>query len=1798
MRRRSVYWIFGAFAAVALLAAGVLGWYPRPPAAKPPTHATTVAVHRVPSPSTGRVTAIPTVSMDRVLPGYGHDADAFARKLEKAAAGHDFRVVVKSKKRAIGAALKELNAATAKRLHLALERWEAKRRARTLAAGQSALAHRDWSRALRAYEKRVAMGDTHSPVVWWGLARSLAHQRGFADKAVGYAAYLSYRHAVKLTHPDVALLRPSLDLLRRSLAAQKQYGSEIRLLRAMQAAYPKDDASLLRRLKAAVAAYGLRIQRITQDVNVFPTRVCLHFVVPLSRSPDFHASTWVEMIPARPRVAVVRENGGICIRGLPAGTTTTLHIRAGLPAVAGVSLAEPLSVRLSLPDRAPRIIVDTDRFILPASLPPAVGFSSVNISKVDLQINRVPQRALLAFVRDHPLWDQYAAYPSTLDGQDSVRVWHGSAAVPHFVPNRLMHTILPLPPALAKPGLYAIQISPGDGTPNPYGSLDQVQLVLRTNLAPTVWRGRNGLTVQIRHFTNALPWPGVRVKLIAKDNDVLETARSNAQGLVHFAQPILQGSGGQRPAALHFYSPYGGFTLFDLHEPALNLSGRGISGRPSLRPVSPYLWLDRGIYRPGETVHVTALYRGATGRPLNLPLHLIVRRPGGQVFLDTVPHLHDDDSIAVPVHLPAAAQDGIWSVSLATGRHRPSLAKATFTVAAFVPPSLAVHLGVARPLAPGSIDYWPVTVRYLYGAPGAHLGGLARITLHSAPVPYSRWRKYLFGLSGEVVTAPAQTPTLRETDTAGRTTVPIDLRQLPDSTRFLRVHVQVFVDEPSGRAVDRGIWLPITPAHTLIGIAEGFRDKTVPSGRIPRFRIVAVGPHGRERAMPVEIQVVRQSPQWSVTFRNGVASWGYSYIDRPVLRRRVTLPAASPYRLHLPVLPYGRYRLRVTATGHSLAASSVIFYSGWQVSDRVGVPQRVSVRSNAKTYAAGSRARIHVSAPFAGPAVLVLANDRILSVRDFFLPPVGTTLTLRVRRRWGAGAYAVVDVFRPASATQAPERALGLTWLGLEPGNRTIRLRLAVPKVYRPRERITVPVHTRPGAYVTLAAVDQGILNLTQFPNPNPLRHFFGKRRLDVRVLDEYGALLARPEGYETLLDNGAGANFGPAVRPIPQKVVALFAGPVRADGRGIARLSLKLPEFDGELHLMAVTWKGDAVGAAHTNIRVRNRLVAKLLLPRFLAPGDEAQAAVMLQNLKLPTGLYRAVVRATAPVKIGKGGRDSLTLAPGAVHLLPVSLKGTGEGTAHLTLAVTGPQNYRLVRHWSLVVHSPQFPTTTVRRYLLGPGARRELRPDTAPFVPGSVHTSVTLGNTLPFNPKAYAQALYDGWHSPDLLTIVSEGMPLTVLRPPLVSPQWEAKLQHDVDTVLNFQRYDGAFGFWSSEGRGQPWLSAYATEFLLHARAAGATVPEAPVHQALRWLEREVENTNHGVADRIYAAYDLSLAGHPPTGAIRLLAQHLKNMSLPLPLAQLGASLAVIGERHDALRTLRRALDMHAPQGHQWWGQSDWAAEFGSPLRDAWAVPTVVAQTGLLPQLLPRLRQDLPGRGLQAEGLTTQDLSWALYAEGVLAGRPGKVDIEWGREHIQKTGPVVRPLQGRILVRNRGTRVLPVSIVITGIPRATPPAASHGLTIRRQFFDLAGTPMSPARLRQNRFVVVVLQGKITDGLPHRALVDMGLPPGWELAGSVSPGRVPHLSWLHHLSTPEATVATDDRYEAALDLAPKSVDAFEGRGTPTFKIAVLLRAVTPGTYTLPGVRVSDLFHPSVYAQTSGRTIRVTASHP
>ncbi len=1384
------------------------------------------------------------------------------------------------------------------------------------ATAREALAANDYAEALPALQMIVGglpQGTTPNWRTWLALAQAELHatpQELNRALQAGWMAFTSVDRSNGSTAADQVL---ALRLMREALAGLNKPSSEVKVLQAIARRLPHDPAAQ-QELVQRQQELGLLFDGLSTDAEAFPTRACLRFEGDPSSAPDFHPGDWLSLSPAVKDAAVTLELRRICISGLPAGATTTATLRHGMPGDNGLSLKQDMAIPIAMPNRKPRLVLDGARYLQPRDFRATVALDSVNLSAVKLTLVKIDERNLLHVMQTYPP----SQSPIGSDGATELKqnqgrvVWTGLADVPGFARNVLNHTVLPLPAALSAPGLYALIAEPGDGTPfNQDEAPAAVQLILRTDLAPTVWHGADGDTVQLRSYASGLPVAGATIDLLATDNEILASATTDADGVVKFAQPLLAGQNGLAPAALHIRGADGqDFTRLSLTAPDFDLSDRGASGTPQPGPIDPFIWTDRGIYRPGETVQVMALLRDESGAPVDLPLHLIVTRPDGRVFQDTVPPRADGASIHQAVTLSAGAQFGTWDIVLKADPKGRAIADQTFQVDAFVPPRLAVEFAPAAPhiLEPGRITDLPVDVRFLYGAPGNDLSGSASITITPDPKPFPDFTAYRFGLSDDAFTANRSEVDLVATDAHGRTNVPVNLSKLPDTSVALQAAVSVDVNDPAGRGVSTSITLPIRPAAPMIGIAEDFSGDAVNADTRAGFRIVAVAPDGKRVAMPVQIRLVRQTPDWRLSVSNGQARYETVWRDEPVDSQSVTLPADGAPFAYGRALPFGRHRLQVLQAQGGMAATSVVFYSGWAVSDNPDVPARVSVRAGEQHYKSGDTAVIHVEAPYAGPATVLVMTDRVKRLIDV-TPSAGSfDVSIPVTADWGPGAYVGVHVFRPGGtgpdAKQAPARAIGLTWVALDPTARTLPLGIDTQPTYRPRTAATFAVKTTPGAWVTLAAVDEGILALTDFKTPDPLGHSFGKRRLGVGIHDDWARLLAPAGAANTILRQGAGGDIDTQSNPIPQQIVSLFAGPVEAGPDGVAQFPIALPDFDGTLRLMAVGWDGTKTGSLGKDIVMRDPAIVEPLLPRFLAPGDQARIAVMLQNLELPAGSFSVHATVSGALTVVGGDPPALNLASQQRVLVPLTLTAGDAGLGRLTVQADGPNGFHVVHTATLSVHSARAAVAQVTPLTLAPEASQTLEPDAAAFIPGTWHASASFGLGVRYDAAALVRAL-EAYPLDCLEQIASRGLPLATLTGPVAGPDRAAWLEQVVAALGDRQRYDGAFGLWSSNGDAQPWLTAYVTDVLLRARKAGAPVPGPMLDQALGWLENEVATPPSGpkeYAAQAYALYVLAMAGKAPAGAIRVAADGLDSEPTPLARAQIAASLVRLGQNDQA--------------------------------------------------------------------------------------------------------------------------------------------------------------------------------------------------------------------------------------------------------------------------------------------------------
>ncbi len=1630
---------------------------------------------------------------------------------------------------------------------------------------------KDWAAAAAAWERRLGEGNVTADQ-WLALADAELNRTPPDARRALLAAWRSYA----LVEPGTKQI-PALLLMAKALHTQARPVFEYRALSAIVERAP-DNVGYKNMLQAARRGAGLLVNTIRTEAEAEPARACLGFTVPPSRRPDWQPADWVALDPPTPEAAVTREADGLCISGLRLGAETKVKLRAGLPGEGGIDLKQDAVVAVEMPNRKPRIVFDSRLFVLPRGQAPTLTLTTVNLSSVALKLVRVSDRNVVPFVRDNQLGRPVDVWTAKdLQRETGSLVWSGKAEIPKWRPNELARTALPLPEPLTTsgPGLFALVAGPGDGTPGADYTAGAVQMILRTDLAPTVWRGSNGLTVQVRGYSDAHPRAGVRLELLARNNDILAEATTDASGMARFAAPLLHGEGPLEAFAIFAFADQD-FTALNLNAAAFDLSDRGVQGRPQPGPLDAFVWLDRGIFRPGETVNVMALLRSNAGEPSTVPVHVIVRRPNGQVFQDTTPPPEADAALHVPVSLSRTANAGTWTVEIRPDPKAPPIGRAEFRVEAFVPDRMAVDLGPAPgPIVPGQAYQLPVSARFLYGAPAANLSGTATLRLAVDPRPFPSLAGYQVGLVTETFAPNSVDVSLPDTDAEGHATLPITLATAPDTTYAVKAQIGVDINDPSGHAAHAEISVPVRPAGRLIGIKPLFADGAVNAGTEAAFDIAAVDPEGKRVATKAKLRLVREIPDWQLVMQGRLAHYETVWRDQPLETHDVTIPADHPLRF-AKTLDFGRYRLEVLEAEGGLAASSIRFRSGWTGEENPDVPDRAEVMSDRREYRPGDTARIHIAAPFGGEATVLVLTDRVLSVQNVTVAADGTDVAVPIMASWGPGAYVTVHVFHAAATgKERPRRAIGLTWVGLDPAPRTIATTITAPDRTRPRGQTNIAVHTAPGAWVTLAAVDEGILRLTKFENPDPIGHFLGRRALGVDIRDDWGRLIAPATGTATLLRQGAGGEEGAEALPIPQTILSLFTPPVQAGPDGVATIPLDLPDFNGEARLMAVTWTGNRMGAAATDMFIRDPLVAEPLLPRFLAPGDDARLAVLLHNVELPAGEATVAVSADGPLTVTGPMHLSANLPHGRQAVETTMLHAEGVGRGHIHLDVSGPSGFHVARDRYIVVRPARGTLTNVASTQLQPGAQARVAPASEQFIPGTWHASVSFGTAVRYDPAALLKAL-DVYQFTCIEQETSRGLPLALVpNGALAGPERAARLSAAVQSVLDRQRYDGGFGLWSANDEAQPWLSAYATEFLLHARDAGATVPEPALKDALKFLATASEDAGDKPEDKAaqaYRLYVLALAGQPRSGGARVMAASLDRLPTPLARAQIGAALALANDNTRAKAAFAAALD--DPQ-RQYWG-----FDYGDSLRDQLATAFLLKRSGLLPDRLKELLTRLPGR-LTPESTDTQQEAWAVAAAAALGAGATPAHIALNGHDLPSAPVETVSLTGPVSVANLGNAPVWQTVSVTGVPKLAPPAARQGMRITRQFLTLDGQPLDLDHLTQNTVFVLLLEGKAEDGQAHHALAIHGLPAGWEIAGRFSSGEVPGMSWLGKLTTPLAEPSADDRFAAAIDLTPQE---------PGFRVAVRVRAVTPGSYALPGAELIDMYRPGVFArQAEGR---------
>ncbi|MHC9085408.1 alpha-2-macroglobulin family protein [Luteimonas sp. RIT-PG2_3] len=1520
----------------------------------------------------------------------------------------------------------------------------------------------------------------------------------------------------------------------------------------------------------------------------------------------------------------------------------TLRISGELTAADGTKLGKDVEQKVFTGELDPVVGFASQGSVLPAKESRGLPVVSINVDEVDVEFLRVKDASLPTFFTEYQRAGRKGSWE--LDSRWNEKTPLPKLAEPVYVNrfalggarNERILTYLPIQDIteLQQPGLYfAVMKRTGsfrDEFETTFFTVSDIGLHVRAY--------KDKLFVHTASLQDGSAIANVGLRILDGKGEAVFKASTDRNGnaLIDYtldAGHVLVGARGSDVSMLPF------------NQPALDLSEFAVSGREQAW-FDVFAWSGRDLYRPGETVRVSALLRDNDGRPVaakdgkSQSLFVRLKLPDGKTFFESRIEPGAQGYFSFEKTIPVDAPTGRWQVEFRTDpASRDVVQGMTLRIEEFLPERMKLELdAVDATLKPGQPFRLKATGAYLYGAPASGNRFSAKLAVSVEQHPVEGLPGYFFG--DPTVDLPREAKDVIDAtlDDKGLLQQDIALPEEAKPTTPIAVVVAGSLYETGGRSVNRSLKRVLWPADALVGVRPLFDDKEGADANVNAgFEIMRVGADGKPRpGKGLKVTLVREHRDyhWNHDDETG---WRYEHNKRFENVSTRTLDTGNgAVRVDFPV-EWGEYRVDVLDPQTGLT-SRYPFSAGWSWDDENrgldARPDKVKLSLDKTAYRAGETLKVTVTPPHPGKGLLMVESDRMLYVHEVDAKP-GSTYEIPISKDWERhDVYVTALVFRGGSAASkiTPARAVGVVHVPMDRRDRRVAVGLVAPKQTRPERpmHVTVSVPQLAGkqAWATISAVDVGILNITRFPVPDAAAHFFAQRRLGVDSYDVYGRVIESFEGGSARIRFGgdmALAALPQARRPTARvQTVDLFAGPVQLDAKGNARVPLALPDFNGTLRVSALVYSAEAYGQRAIETVVRAPIVAEASMPRVMAPGDRSTVTLDLTNFTGKAGEFDVRVDGIGPVTIAEGTRKASLAIDGKSTLsFPLSA-GEGYTVAKVRVRVDG-NGFKVDRQYDLPVR-PGWPSVLrARTQVLDSLSPVSLNTtDADGLMAGSVTARFNV-SALP--PIPFASAIRGALDYPYGCAEQTTSKGYAALQ--LDEATSRMLGIKDVDAGKRKQYVEAAFGrlaamqiasghfsMWGDDGYVNPGLTPYIVEFLLDAREAGFAVPEAVLQKALERLSEDLlsggnefygyDHRSHlKLAYQAHAGYVLARVNRAPLGTLRALYDNERSKSLTgLPLVHLGLALGLQGDKARGEQAIAQGFAFKGDR-------PGYLGDYGTPVRDRALMIAMTHERGYAKPAYDARAVEL-GRDLDARRnsgwlyLSTQEqIALARLGRALSSGQgklvsgvlsEGSIDEAVAPARMVGRSYDYASLAKGVRFDPKGEPPMFVSIEVAGVPRTPPAADASTIRVERRLYGTDGKPWTPGPLKEGEALIVAVNIVSDVSMPDALLTDL-LPAGLEIenfnlgdakqwADVVVDGI--GISDRGSAADVKHEEFRDDRYVAALKLE-------RGRSARLF---YLVRAVSPGSYTVPPSLVEDMYRPDIRGVGKASPERITVVQP
>lgn len=1586
--------------------------------------------------------------------------------------------------------------------------------------------------------------------------------------------------------------------------------------------------------QAIYAGKDIEVTSVLEQNYDNAASIVVRFNIPLDRNADFRNRLQISQDGKQLDASnwLINEDGVLAVYPfIEPSAEYSIQVKPGLRAINGHTHSANRSFSVKSRRSVPSASFASSGQVMSNHLRPALPVVTLDVDEVDVDFFHLAPTEIAEW--SHFSNSQRRAYYE-LEGFTRKNPLIYSARFP-ITHKRHQRTTTNLDlsgiPALQKNGAYlAVLRIPGN-----YSYQFETNFFTVSDIGVQVRRSEKGMHILANSIATGEALEGIEISLYqGKELKASQTTANN--GIASFSNWF----NGTNTLIAHKGEQY---SILRLDQP-MDLSGI-TNATTRHQQMQVFAWGPRDLYRPGEKLETYAIVRDHDGRPLSdTPLRASLLNATGAQLINATLNREADGSYHFTHQLTDNAKPGQWKLIYRNPGTDKILTEYSFSVEEFMPERMELTLFDGDPLRRRLVYdinqlKIPVAGDYLYGAPasGNAVDGylLAELDRH----PFEQWNSYSFGIDQENIPNARYTLPKITLDAAGKAEWAIDLANWKNVNSPLALTTTASLYESGGRPVTRTLSATRIQQQEMVGIEPQFKDQAANDSRVG-FKLILTDDHGAPRAGNYQYVLIREDRNYYWTYDdNGGWNWHYDPMEYESYSGKLQFTPDQAVTIQVPV-EWGNYRLEVRNKSNT-TVSSYRFRTSWywwgnSESGAAVRPDQVSMGFRDKVYQAGDKAHLLLTPATAGLATITVEdNDSILWVSQLDVEAKKTHIEIPIMPDWSRhDIYVTATILSPGDMQHSvsPKRAFGFINLPLRRKDAAFDVSIEVPEKIEPLQHVSARVRLSGNpilhnTYVTLAAVDVGVLNITRFKTPDPVSQLYGARRYEASYYDIYGQIIDNA-GFD-YSQQRFGGGFAQSEAELSRggdkpkndvQIVSLQSAPVLVNADGVASVEIDIPEFNGKLRWMAIAYSEQTFGSAEASSTVAEKLVTQLSKPRFLALDDQSELTLDLTNMSGLSQNLKVSLKTSGALQAQQWDK-TLILADAHKDTLrfPITAQQIGEGNIELSVHndVGAKDALSLTRSWKLGVRYAYPAVTRKAMEIINPGKTWQPQIALNDLVSDSVQAQLILSSQPPIDVNSQfehllkypygctEQSTSSGY--PWVLVDLDAAARMKLL--PIIQREFKKEYSADfrkqqiekaVQRITPRQNSSGGFGLWSGSDNESYWLTAYVTDFLTDAELAGADVDREVLDKAIRrlqeYLQQRVQFSSrwgsddqyYSFATRAYAAYVLAKINRARLSDLRRLysATEKSYEDTPLPWAHLGYALDKAGDNKRATAAFDKARGLkHSGQHHGY---------YDSELRDLSLSYAILAARGkasaetlLTIFELTKKRQWLSTQERNAlfKAALAADTQTGEALLALIQTRDFKQPVD--QAEAFKSILNYQQLESLQSISSQDSTVY-ASLEVIGNQSGLPQPESNGFSIKRDYFDIDGKAIQLSELKGGEMVVVRINVSATEHTPNALIVDL-LPAGFELENqnlantSVDLSRIAidgnDLKDWQSKAQIEHVEYRDDRFVAAL-----AVDEYGSRD-----IFYLARAVTPGSYRVPPPLIEDMYRP--YHRGVGSTV-------